>query len=52
LAKTYGDVEGGEGVGLRPDTGYDQGDVDFKMGYFLAPRTKLTLPISTPNWTT
>lgn len=42
-AKTYGNVEGGNGVGTQPYTDYDQWDLDARMDYFLTPRTRLTV---------
>lgn len=41
--KDFGDVHGGEEVGLQPETGYDETDVDFKVEHALDATTQLTL---------
>lgn len=40
--KDYGDVVGGDKVGLQPKTGYRDMDVNFKGDYALTPDSKLT----------
>lgn len=40
--KDYGDVVGGDPVGLQPKTGYRDMDVNFKGDYALTPDSKLT----------
>ena len=40
-AKSFGDVEGGAGVGTQLNTGYDETDLDAKVVHWLGENTKL-----------
>lgn len=39
--KEFGDLRGGDEVGVQPHTGYGEWDLDAKVNYFLTPDTKL-----------
>ena len=41
--KSFGDLEGGDEVGLQPKTGYDEDDFDLRADYLLNQDTTLTL---------
>ncbi len=40
--KEFGDVRGGDDVGLQPKTGYSEWDLDAKVDYHLGPASRLT----------
>ena len=42
-SKNFGDVEGGQEVGLQPDTGYDETDADLKVEHYLNDNARLVL---------
>ena len=41
--KDFGDLRGGRDVGTQPHTGYDEGDLDFKLEHRFTSHTRLTL---------
>lgn len=45
--KDFGDLEGGEEVGLQRKTGYEEWDGDIKLEHFFSPDSRITLAYQT-----